>query len=167
MTWSRAYWVRIWSIIHSLWRMLKVNVDICTYHTRCTYQLWIFTRSLRLLPDSVRLSTLDIDPFTPAAARLGAFINSSYWSVHSGCCQTRCAYHPTIHVFCLFTKAAGAWYKRVYSIRYKNEGTSLSVSDVDLYVITRKWLYSILNVLPLFIRRWEFQACVLAQTLLP
>jgi hypothetical protein len=184
MTWSRASQIRVWSFINSSWLTIKVNVDICIYQTRCVYKLLIFNRSLRLLPDSVRLSTLYIHQFTPVAARLNVFINSWYSSVHSGinswysyvhsgCCQSRCVYQLLIFICSLrllpdpvrlsaldihpFTLVAAAWYKRVYSIWYKNECTSSSVSDVDFYVITRKWLYYILNLLPVFIGRWEFQ----------
>jgi hypothetical protein len=41
----------------------------------------------------------------------------------------------------------------LYSIHYRNEGTSSSVSDVDHYVIIRKLTDSIFNVPPVFVRQ--------------
>jgi hypothetical protein len=36
-----------------------------------------------------------------------------------------------------------------------NEGTSSSISDVNRYVINKKFQYSIFNILLLFVCRWE------------
>jgi hypothetical protein len=49
--------------------------------------------------------------------------------------------------------------KRVlsYSICYRNEGMSLSISNVDLYVVIIELLYSAFNILPVCICQWETQ----------
>jgi hypothetical protein len=46
----------------------------------------------------------------------------------------------------------------IYSIYYRNEDASSSISDVDLYVKIRKSVNSIYNIFPVFIRRWEIPA---------
>jgi hypothetical protein len=48
-------------------------------------------------------------------------------------------------------------YMFLYSIYYENEGGSWPVSGVDRYVIIRKLLDSIFNIIPVLIRRWDIQ----------
>jgi hypothetical protein len=45
----------------------------------------------------------------------------------------------------------------LYSIQCGNHGASLSVSDVQCYVIIRKSVHPIFNILPVSIHRWEIQ----------